>query len=300
MPSAVSAFVRRGRRRLYPSRRKRRRKQRTPQLHLEPAACAFEAPRARPRAAGRDPLRSTRPTCEGTSRRAGRATRATDPNRQCAAAPPARPGDSSSAISFRMTRSNLKPRARRYSCARTSSCASPTSPPSATVTSTIGRSPGDAVLPQIRRRARVAHHGLRRAQPRVGIDHARGKALESRLFLAAHAKMAQLDFAVRAGERERARADLRVVILLDERAHAVFVLGDDGGERNASGHAGRHAQLDAQAHDRIEHGARGARQRRGRSSARPALANVPPRPMKCSRSVSNSTGSPMRPRPAST
>ena len=75
--------------------------------------------------------------------------------------------------------------------------------------------------------------------------------------------MAKLDLAVRAGERERPRADLRIVILLDQRPHAVFVFCHDRRERDARGDAGRHPQPRAEADDRIEHRSGGARQRLG-------------------------------------
>ena len=75
--------------------------------------------------------------------------------------------------------------------------------------------------------------------------------------------MAKLDLAVRAGQRECPRADLRIVILLDQRAHAVFVLRHDRRERHARRDAGRYPEARAEADDRIEHRAGRAGQRLG-------------------------------------
>ena len=115
---------------------------------------------------------------------------------------------------------------------------------------------GDAELPQFFGRPGGPRNGFRHAKPRVGIDDPGGEPLKPALVFACNAEMTELDLAVRAGQREGARGHLRIVILLDERADAVFVLRHDGGERHARGDARGNPQADAQADDGIEHGAR--------------------------------------------
>ena len=114
----------------------------------------------------------------------------------------------------------------------------------------------DAELPQVFGLPGGSRNGFRHAQPRIVINDPGGEPLKPALVFTCNAEMTELDLAVRAGQREGARGHLRIVILLDERADAVFVLRHDGGERHARGDARGNPQADAQADDGIEHGAR--------------------------------------------
>ena len=74
------------------------------------------------------------------------------------------------------------------------------------------------------------------AQPRVSREQAAPEALKRDRVLDGQAEMPQLDLAVRAGQRQRARDRATIVVLLDQLPRGVFALGDAGreGERARS------------------------------------------------------------------
>ena len=93
-------------------------------------------------------------------------------------------------------------------------------------------------------------------------------------------QVAELDLAVRAGERHGAGDGAAVVIFLREPTRLVLALGIGGAERDARGRTRRKANGMSQADDRIEHGADRIRQRsprrhRDRPVERAAAAEEP-------------------------
>ena len=130
--------------------------------------------------------------------------------------------------------------------------------------------PRNPVLPQLALTLPVLLDGVPMTQPRVSGEHAAAETLKGNRVFDRQVEMPQLDLAVRAGQRERARDRAAIVVLLDQVQRRFLALGVRGREREPRRRARRETHGLAETDDRIEDRSCRARELGGgRERARP-------------------------------
>ena len=137
----------------------------------------------------------------------------------------------------------------------------------ATRTSRIGRSPGD-VSSSTDLPAAILRDGVRVAQSGISVQQPPAEALEPHRVLDGQPQMPQLDLAVRARQRQRARNRAPVVVFLDQALRGLFALRIGRREGEPRRRARRQPDRLPEADDRIEDRTGRVRQRRAEERVR--------------------------------